>query len=114
MARKKATATSEPKEYITREQATDVLQFAESFYNYYSNGVWNPWSQNRNLSVRLTTRLMHLSFMLLIILMTLHLIPLKLFLNTTITRSRRLIKVSSITFLPSLSTNIIQPIAVGL
>ena len=49
MARKKATATSEPKEYITREQATDVLQFAESFYNYYSNGVWNPWSQNRNL-----------------------------------------------------------------
>ena len=58
-----------------------------------------PYQQTVSNSVRLTTRLMHLSFMLLIILMTLHLIPLKLFLNTTITRSQRLIKVSLSTLL---------------
>lgn len=47
MARKKADTTQQPQ--ITEKQAEDVLKFADAFYNYYANGVWNPWTQNRNL-----------------------------------------------------------------
>ena len=37
------------KEQITKEQAYSVMTFAESLYNFYNTGVWNPWSQNANL-----------------------------------------------------------------
>ena len=37
------------KELITKEQATDVLKFAQGLYNLNNTGIWNPYSQNANL-----------------------------------------------------------------
>ena len=39
----------EEKELITKEQAMSVLEFAQGLYNYNNTGIWNPYSQNKNL-----------------------------------------------------------------
>ena len=36
-------------ELLSEEQVYNVLEFSNALYNIYNNGVWNPYTQNRNI-----------------------------------------------------------------
>ena len=36
-------------ELLSEEQVYNVLEFSNALYNVYNNGVWNPYTQNRNI-----------------------------------------------------------------
>lgn len=40
---------SEEKELLSEKQVYNVLEFSNGLYNFLGNGVWNPYTQNRNI-----------------------------------------------------------------